>query len=300
MNLIQLEYFLMAAREKNFTSAAKKLYVSQPALSKQIALLEEQLQTKLFYREHRQVRLTYPGEILFEELTQVSQALQHAVDRVREESARCYGQLSIGCLETISTQGFLLSLMQQWQDAYPNQPLTTSRHSFRNLVDLLEEGRLDFIFTLSFEQAYLEQIGFVCHPVERREAGIVCAHNFKYIAQLRSGEYSLKGATMLTIHPDISYGGRNRAVEDCHRLGIEFGHMVECPNIASLLSMLLTGRGFATLDRSILSRADGPLEFFPFPPGQCPFYVICAWNERRLSPAGKAFRSLLLSSDTLR
>lgn len=297
MNLIQLEYFLMAAREKNFTSAAKKLYVSQPALSKQIALLEEQLQTKLFYREHRQVRLTYPGEILYEELTQVSQALQHAVDRVREENARCDGQLSIGCLETISTQSFLLPLMQQWQDTYPHHPLNTSRHCFRNLTDLLEEGKLDFIFTLSFEQAYLEQLGFTCRPVEQREAGIVCAPNFTQIDQLRSGDLALKNATLLTIHADISQGGYNRAIEVCRRLGIAFDHVAECPNIDSLLSMLLTGRGFATLDRNILFRADGPLEFFPFPPGQSAFFVLCAWNDRRLSPAGKAFRALLQACD---
>lgn len=53
MNLTQVEYFLAIAEKLNFTAAAKSLFVSQPALSKQIALLEEELDTKLLSAEIR-------------------------------------------------------------------------------------------------------------------------------------------------------------------------------------------------------------------------------------------------------
>ncbi len=61
MNLTQVEYFLEAAKCLNFTAAARTLYVSQPALSKQIALLEKELGVPLFHRENRRVELTEAG-----------------------------------------------------------------------------------------------------------------------------------------------------------------------------------------------------------------------------------------------
>ena len=53
MNFIQLEYFKKVAECKNISVAAKKLFVSQPAISKQLKLLEEELECRLFFRHSR-------------------------------------------------------------------------------------------------------------------------------------------------------------------------------------------------------------------------------------------------------
>src|SRR3712207_3036430 len=62
MELRQLEYFLMVAREGNVTQAARKLYTAQPSLSRQIHKLEEELGAPLFDRSHRGMRLTAVGQ----------------------------------------------------------------------------------------------------------------------------------------------------------------------------------------------------------------------------------------------
>ena len=64
INFQQMEYFLSVAEKLNFTEAAKSLYISQPSLSKQISLLEEELGFALFIRNKRSVRLTPAGEVL--------------------------------------------------------------------------------------------------------------------------------------------------------------------------------------------------------------------------------------------
>lgn len=63
MNLQQLEYFKVIAKTKNFTSAANMLSVTQPALSKAISKLEKELETPLFQREGRNIKITKSGEV---------------------------------------------------------------------------------------------------------------------------------------------------------------------------------------------------------------------------------------------
>ncbi|MGH9247142.1 MAG: LysR family transcriptional regulator [Acidimicrobiales bacterium] len=64
VHLRDLRYFVAVAEEVHFTRAAERLHVSQPALSKQIRLLERHLRAALFIREPRAVRLTAAGEVL--------------------------------------------------------------------------------------------------------------------------------------------------------------------------------------------------------------------------------------------
>ena len=68
MTTQQIHFFLEAARCLNFTEAARNLYVTQPTLSKQIALMESELGIQLFYRRGRTVSLTSAGLLLRTEL----------------------------------------------------------------------------------------------------------------------------------------------------------------------------------------------------------------------------------------
>ena len=64
MNIQTLKYFLAVAREENFTRAADTLFITQPALSKQLKLLEEELGKKLFTRQNSGIKLTAEGILL--------------------------------------------------------------------------------------------------------------------------------------------------------------------------------------------------------------------------------------------
>lgn len=76
-------YFLTIANCLSFSKAAKQLFISQQALTRQIALLEEELGVKLFVRSTRSVRLTEAGKICRDEFTRISQDMANAVNRIR-------------------------------------------------------------------------------------------------------------------------------------------------------------------------------------------------------------------------
>src|ERR1700744_1662121 len=67
----QLRYFVVVARERNFTRAAEKLNIAQPPLSRQIQLLEEEVGVPLLLRNIRPVRLTDAGRLIFEQAIQI-------------------------------------------------------------------------------------------------------------------------------------------------------------------------------------------------------------------------------------
>lgn len=83
MTLRSLEYFLVVVKHLNISRAAQELYISQPALSKQIRLLEEELQVVLFDRGNHSLTLTPAGETLLSEANELFAKHTQLVNRVR-------------------------------------------------------------------------------------------------------------------------------------------------------------------------------------------------------------------------
>src|SRR5690606_7052482 len=100
MDLRRLRYFIAAAEEENFHRAAARLHIAQPALSKQVALLEEELGCALFERERGRVRLSAVGRLLLEDARRILREVEQAAERVRQAAAGQLGSLRIGFRET--------------------------------------------------------------------------------------------------------------------------------------------------------------------------------------------------------
>jgi DNA-binding transcriptional LysR family regulator len=95
-HLRDLRYFVAVAEELHFTRAAERLHVSQPALSRQIRLLEQHLRCRLFVREPRLVRLTSAGEALFSHARDVLDHWDVAVAAVNHAAAEDRRVLVVG------------------------------------------------------------------------------------------------------------------------------------------------------------------------------------------------------------
>ena len=99
MNTTQIKCFLALSETLNFTKAAARLYLSQPALSRQIATLEQELNTLLLIRDSKNVRLTPAGALLAEELSGLNTALEDLISRTKAMGMGYSGSLTIGVLE---------------------------------------------------------------------------------------------------------------------------------------------------------------------------------------------------------
>ena len=82
MDQKQLSYFIAVAKYRNFSRAAQDFYLTQPAISHQIKMLEKELDTELFVRNTRKVTLTDSGELFLEDAKIILDAMEHAKQKV--------------------------------------------------------------------------------------------------------------------------------------------------------------------------------------------------------------------------
>ena len=119
MEFRQLRYFVAVAQQRNFTRAAEILNITQPPLSRQIQLLEEELGVALFYRESRPVRLTDSGRILYEQALQVLGRIDQMTAMTRRAGLNQKQILSIGFVASILYAG-LPSLIGRLRQSAPD------------------------------------------------------------------------------------------------------------------------------------------------------------------------------------
>ncbi|QSJ18613.1 LysR family transcriptional regulator [Nostoc sp. UHCC 0702] len=122
-NLRLLRYFVAVAEELNFTRAAERLYISQPALSKQIRQLEREIGIELLRRSSRDVQLTAAGEALLPLAQQLLQDWQFTLVTVREVAATQMQKLRVGFISSIGGE-FTKSILARFQASQPGWKVT--------------------------------------------------------------------------------------------------------------------------------------------------------------------------------
>ena len=155
MNTQQIQYFLSAARHLSFTRAAEEFYTSQPTVSRQVAMLEEELGFPLFYREGKQLRLTPGGLVMLSEFTQQETSLKNAIQRVEQIQGGFEGQLNIAYLTSLDSDYYVYPPTTVFSSRHPKVVVNMDSGSFSALRQRLENGEYDIIFTYDFELPFI-------------------------------------------------------------------------------------------------------------------------------------------------
>ena len=140
LNLYQVFYEVAGCR--NFSVAAKKLYISQPAVSKALSRLEENLNTVLFRRSSKGAILTREGELLYRYVEQALGMLKAGEDELALSASRKVCPLSIG-VSTMLCKYILLPVLKSFMEENPNIKISISCQSTYDTLALLQEGSID-------------------------------------------------------------------------------------------------------------------------------------------------------------
>ena len=142
MEFRQIKYFLAVAEEGQITKAAERLNITQPPLSQQIILLEEELGVQLLERSKKQIRLTEAGKILRSRAEQMTELMQTAVDEVREAAAGIRGKLKIGTI-TSSGRSLIPGYIRKYHKLYPQVTYDLRQGDSRRVLELLDAGLIE-------------------------------------------------------------------------------------------------------------------------------------------------------------
>ncbi len=160
-NLNLYHIFYEVAMAGNISVAAKKLYISQPAISKAISKLENNLSTALFIRSSRGVKLTTEGEYLFSQVNTAFHALNQGEEQLQKNLELGIGHLSIGVSTTLCKY-MLLSYLQTYIHDNPHVKISIYCQSSMETINGLENGKLDI--GLIGESEHMGELFF--QPVE--------------------------------------------------------------------------------------------------------------------------------------
>jgi LysR family transcriptional regulator, benzoate and cis,cis-muconate-responsive activator of ben and cat genes len=144
MELRHLRYFVAVAAHGSFNRAAEILHLTQPALSRQVKDLEEELGVLLFERGQNMVKLTESGDLFYEEAREVIARANEAVQRVRGEARS--ETLRIGYAPSMIA-GIMPVVLEKFQSTAPRVRVELTDLSSREINKLAGEGRLDLVIS---------------------------------------------------------------------------------------------------------------------------------------------------------
>lgn len=154
MELDQLRYFLEVADRGNFTRAAENLMISQPALSRSIQKLEDELGQPVFERKTRSVSLTDAGALLQARAQQVLAIIEDTKAEITDDGET--GRIRIGAIPTIAPF-FLPDLLRQFSEEFPKATVIVQENTTDNLLKSCTQGEIDLaVLALPIPAKYLE------------------------------------------------------------------------------------------------------------------------------------------------
>ena len=248
-NLSLYRVFYTVANTGNISKAAARLYISQPAISKSIRKLEENLEVSLFSRNSRGVQLTEEGELLY-----------HYVQNAFYELG--IGHIHIGVSTTLCKY-VLLPYLKEFIEAHPHIRISIECQSTNLTLQLLKENKIDLGLIGRPERLYhthFDSLGKI-------EDIFVCTKSYMENLSKRSDypENPFQSATLMLLNK----GNMTRQYIDdylasCH---LEADNLLEVSTMDLLIEFAKIGMGIACVIRQFVEKelADGTLIEFPLP-----------------------------------
>lgn len=242
LNFLSIEYFLKVAETLNFTVAARELYISQPALSKQIKKFEEQLGIQLFERDTKQVTLTESGQVIYEEFSKIVQNSEKAIGKALALQEKTKSTIRVGILEFDGVISDIAPLLEGYSDLDSNTEVIYEVHGFNSLRRMLDNDEVDLVFSLNTEVS-LENRNIYVEEIEAMQLCIVIPPKNPLFEKETVIFDDLAGQTIYIFSDNYSEAGRRSIMAHFDKKGIAVGKIKEFPNIRSMEMALKNGDG---------------------------------------------------------
>ena len=285
MELRHLRYFIGVAEEENVSRAALKLHVSQPALSRQIRDLEDELGFRLLERSAKSVRLTEAGRAFLTEARAVIERSEEAVKAARA-IATGGGELHVGYAPSLTAR-ILPATLRAFQAELPGVRVKLHDLSTEEMLAGLREDKLHIAIVARPIPASLRGLQFeellhdpVCvavapkHPLARQRTVSLAEAAREPIIAFSRKDYPEAHELLETTFAPIK--ARLRIAE-------------EHDSVSSLIAAVESGAGVAVVTESLTCTSGPRLKLIPIKPAPQPLIVGAVWSKDGLTPQAETF-----------
>lgn len=247
MTLTQLEYFAQVAEQKSFTRAAEKLFVSQPALSKSIQVLERELNACLLERTSQGLKVTQDGELVW---------------RYARELVNHYAQRTSEMLSLLSTQRSILrfglppsagtvyfsKIIYQYSRQFPQVDLQITEVASKKIHEMIQNDQLDLgVVILPFSDPIME---IKC--VYTSEAVLATSWDHPLAHRQEVSLIELKDESFLFVSKEYMY--HDQVLSRCREAGFNPQIVFQSSQWDILLEMAAEGNGVTIMEKSLVAR----------------------------------------------
>lgn len=281
MNSLRL--FMQIAYNRSFSETGRLASVSQPALSRTIRLLEEELGVRLFDRNSRNVTLTSAGEALLPIVERLAADFDHAFSELSLTFSGERGRVVIGALPSVAA-GMLPLVVASFLRDHPQVEIILRDHLSGALYQQMLERQVDLAITTPPDSGDFAFEPFMDDPM------VLIAQAGGPLDQAGTAEWSI-----FADHPFIAMAPRSsvRELTDAamHKAGVVVRPMFECTQLATVGALIEAGLGATALPQSTIAMVDAssivtrPLEA----PVVTRTIGIAHLADRTLPPAAAAF-----------
>ncbi len=287
MELRHLRYFVAVGEEEHFGRGAQRLRLAQPALSRQIQDLEEEVGFKLFDRLPRGVKLSVAGKLFLEEARRILDQVSEATKRAQRVASGQIGTLRVGFIESMSWHGIVPDSFRQFREQQPGAELHIQPMSSLEQMGAVQSGQLDagFMFTIALldrDLAHLN-IGSV-HLM----LAVPKNHALAKRKSVRLRE--LADASFIWFPRRESPLFYDRLMHACFRGGLKSPKVVqEGVNEATILSLVACGLGVAFVSGATRWRCPENVTLLSVTDLNLPLPFAMIWRKDNASPLLRKF-----------
>jgi DNA-binding transcriptional LysR family regulator len=290
MELRHLRYFCAVAEEQSFTSAARRLHVSQSGVSGQVRDLERELGVALLRRNQREVILTPEGEAFLHEAQEILARVKQAAEIVARVSQGDYRQLRIGICGTAAPP-FLPPLIREFKERHPGVLVSLKDIEPVRQPSALTDSEIDIAFARDIPAEFRTTLGSEIYFSEPIVAVVPRGHDLYdsnpiQLRQLSSERiilYSREAAPKLF----------DEIIAMCKRAKFS-PHIVDTPRLEqTVLAMVEAGEGIALVPASLRNLRPDSVSFKALRDKKCQVNVLLAWRQGDPDAIRDGFLSLL-------
>jgi DNA-binding transcriptional LysR family regulator len=292
MELRHLRYFVRVASELHFGRAAEQLGISQPPLSQQIRILENELGVQLFERSSRKVRLTVAGRLFLDEAKATLERADHAINVTRRAALGELGELNVGVTASALFSPFVGRAIAEFQRTYLDVHLDISELSVQAQREAVADSRLD-VGLMRSGRTPVMPAGM--QTTRLGSDGMVVAIPANHRLAASSAPLSV---AELADEPMLHYPyDREGFLEDLHRLfdgaGLRPRLIMETREISTMLALVSAGVGITVVSESLERLRMDNVRYRLLSDENAVSHVWMIYKDTHQRPTGVAFRELV-------